>query len=445
MKKLCGIVICLSLIINLTSCNLQNEVKNTISNNNMIITDDRIDSSASSSKEYNLVSSTVLLENSEYNTTNSAECYSCLTEYSQRTLYNQMKKNVYYICDDVSNDESYYIKRIVIKDIEMPVQEIRMTFQAFINDNVDVFWLKRSFEYDYKNGDTIIELKSNLNSRDCANYIDSLRTSINQYISLIPSDTDDFEREVYIHDLIVNNCEYDYDTAENGTDWKSFTVLGALSDGLAVCEGYAKSFKLLLNLCGINSILVLGYGQDQPHMWNVVKINGDWYHADITWDDSKDNNFYNYLNLSEETILTDHSLDEEFPKDLNTIQDNRSFNFKLPECNSMEYNYHYKNTYILEEFSQATDYDIINEICYAVLSNQTSYSLIIGNDMDYQDAINTLLKNEPYKLFYYLMKANDFLTDEYNITLYYSSVSYYQYEPLRLLTITLKYDKEYNT
>lgn len=439
MKRFFSLFVGIVLLFSLTSCRLSNEIKSTVSNY-FNITDNKINSD-DNKKEYNLVSPTVYINNSNYNSVNSTDCYSMLNNYYQRNLYNQMQRNVYYICDTITNDRDYYIKRIVIQDVEIPVQEIRMTFYAFINDNVDVFWLKRSFEYDYRDGDTIIELKSILNSTECAENIDKLRLHINQYLDSIPSDLGEFERELAIHDLIVNNCQYDNNASQISDNWSSFTVVGALVNGMAVCEGYAKSFKLLLNLCGINSRLILGYGNSQPHMWNIVKINDNWYYADITWDDSQQHINHNYLNLNSDKMLIDHTLDEEYPSDLNCITENKSFNFKIPECFSMEYNYNYQMTYVLNEFSQTTDSEIINEICQTILSNQDSYSIIIGDNMDYEDTVNKLLSEEPYKLFYYLIKANEFLEQEYNITIDTSSLSYYKFERLRLITINLNYSE----
>lgn len=63
------------------------------------------------------------------------------------------------------------------------------------------------------------------------------------------------------------------------------TVYGALIDGDCVCEGYSKAAQLLFQMCGIESYYVTGDTSGGPHGWNIVKVDGDYYQLDITWND----------------------------------------------------------------------------------------------------------------------------------------------------------------
>ncbi len=58
-----------------------------------------------------------------------------------------------------------------------------------------------------------------------------------------------------------------------------------LDGGVAVCEGYAKSFMILCGEFNIPAILVIGEAGGVAHMWNYVQVNGGWYAVDTTWDD----------------------------------------------------------------------------------------------------------------------------------------------------------------
>lgn len=53
-----------------------------------------------------------------------------------------------------------------------------------------------------------------------------------------------------------------------------------------VCSGYSKAYQELLARVGIEAYYISGlvYGDD-PHAWNVVKIDGKYYCTDVTWDD----------------------------------------------------------------------------------------------------------------------------------------------------------------
>lgn len=123
----------------------------------------------------------------------------------------------------------------------------------------------------------------------------------------------DLQKEKAVHDYIVNNTRYDEINYDKGTiPDESYSPYGVLIKGTAVCEGYAKATALLLNMAGVKSIVVLGW----DHAWNIVKINGRYYHLDTTWDDpvtSSGENLlrYDYFNLSDSQISKDHFWDKE--------------------------------------------------------------------------------------------------------------------------------------
>lgn len=108
-----------------------------------------------------------------------------------------------------------------------------------------------------------------------------LAAAAEKIISRIPQNGD-FEKALYIHDYLVSNCKYER-KSENGY---ISTVYGCLVEGTANCEGYAKSFSYLARLAGLNAVLVTGTTDNgENHAWNKVKIGGDWYNLDVTWDD----------------------------------------------------------------------------------------------------------------------------------------------------------------
>lgn len=122
----------------------------------------------------------------------------------------------------------------------------------------------------------------------------------------------DYQKEKAIHDYIVNNTRYD---TRSYVPEESYTPYGVLINGVAVCQGYAYATALLLNMAGVKSIVVVGTAGGGPHAWNIVQINGQYYHLDTTWDDPvvlTGNNTiknvlrYNYFNLSDSEIAKDH-------------------------------------------------------------------------------------------------------------------------------------------
>ncbi len=96
----------------------------------------------------------------------------------------------------------------------------------------------------------------------------------------------DYEKIKQVHDWLVDNIEYDdtYNLPNNRN------IYGGLINNKTVCEGYAKTFKYLLDELDIPCILVAGTaknsdGKEENHMWNYVELLGTWYSFDVTWDD----------------------------------------------------------------------------------------------------------------------------------------------------------------
>ncbi len=107
------------------------------------------------------------------------------------------------------------------------------------------------------------------------NLVQSLRFSNDKYYQI---------RE--IHDFIVENTEYDETVSKSNI----YNIYGTLINKEAVCEGYAKTFKYILDKLDIPCIIACGIGQNskgqtESHAWNYVKLNNAWYAVDVTWDD----------------------------------------------------------------------------------------------------------------------------------------------------------------
>ncbi len=97
----------------------------------------------------------------------------------------------------------------------------------------------------------------------------------------------DFEKARALHDYLVLNCEYDIENYRNDTiPAASYTATGALVNHTAVCAGYARAYQALLTEAGIPSYYVSGTtASNGAHAWNIIQIDGEWYHVDTTWDD----------------------------------------------------------------------------------------------------------------------------------------------------------------
>ena len=86
-----------------------------------------------------------------------------------------------------------------------------------------------------------------------------------------------------IHDYIINHTEYDKLKYENKNDdtYKSNTAYGVLIEGYGTCNGYADAMEIFLDKMNIINYKI----SNEEHIWNLVYLDGKWYHLDLTWDD----------------------------------------------------------------------------------------------------------------------------------------------------------------
>ncbi|RXZ78453.1 hypothetical protein EBB07_26845 [Paenibacillaceae bacterium] len=97
----------------------------------------------------------------------------------------------------------------------------------------------------------------------------------------------DLQKEEAIHDFLIDHMQYDYQEFSFGTPTVSrpYDVYGALIEQYAVCDGYAHALQMLGRLAGLEIFYIDGHAS-QPHAWNIIKIDGNFYHVDATWNDN---------------------------------------------------------------------------------------------------------------------------------------------------------------
>lgn len=127
--------------------------------------------------------------------------------------------------------------------------------------------------------------------------------------SVITPGMSEYEIAKELHDYLALNCAYDAYWEYNNAPaivTNAHTAYGALIEGAAVCEGYALAYMAMLRYNGIECIYVSG----GTHGWNIVKIDGEWYHVDVTWDDPVPDKAgyvrYNYFLKSDAVFRKDH-------------------------------------------------------------------------------------------------------------------------------------------
>ncbi|MGE7828099.1 transglutaminase domain-containing protein [Paenibacillus sp. NPDC093718] len=175
-----------------------------------------------------------------------------------------------------------------------------------------------SYSYDYRGTSSSANVTVRLSYRETAeqtNYVNQNADSILKRI--IKPGMNDHEKVKAIHDWVVRNLKYD-------TTLTKYTAYDGLYTGSTVCQGYSLLTHKLLKGAGIQNKIVEGmaYASDNPqgqlHAWNLVLLDGKWYHLDTTWNDpvpDRDNEVsYTYYLRTDEQMGRDHTWVKSYPK-----------------------------------------------------------------------------------------------------------------------------------
>ena len=108
---------------------------------------------------------------------------------------------------------------------------------------------------------------------------DARYPSVEQLVNQVTSQclkecTTEFEKVVWLHDWILDHADYAYSYSYSSAE-------GVLARGTGTCESYHRAYVMLLNKVGIQTGRITGNG----HVWTAVRIDGEWYQVDSTWDD----------------------------------------------------------------------------------------------------------------------------------------------------------------
>ncbi len=271
------------------------------------------------------------------------------------------------------------------------LEEASKVFYAVLYDHPELFWCN----FFYKRGPELI-LKYAVTKEEANDLKKQIEESAAKYLEGIDDSMSAYDAAIRIHTKIISAVDYDTialkkQKQENGPSEDEIdylrTICGVFLNGKAVCEGYARAVQYLLQKCGIESAEAVGYihkenGElDVPHAWNIVKIDGDYYYIDTTWDDSSNtvqsvkntDRGFDYFCITTEEILR--------------TRDTELCPVAMPLCDSVKANYFYHNDFVIDSY----DINKIKEIAKTAANrNCEAFSFKCKTKALYDDALARL-------------------------------------------------------
>lgn len=177
-------------------------------------------------------------------------------------------------------------------------KQLATEFKRIVTENPALFYVqnigtlcKTKYTYTKKNGVvmpetrkyTISSIKYTIKKSEFAAKNKKFLAAADKALAQINDSMTDLQKALVLHDYLVLNNAYD-------TSLTRYTAYDALVDGTSVCQGYAMAYSYLMQQAGIECTMIVS--DKMSHAWNYVKIDGKWFHVDVTSDDPLYNGKY---------------------------------------------------------------------------------------------------------------------------------------------------------
>ncbi len=212
---------------------------------------------------------------------------------SEDYIYAEHASYIYdYIVDldnyELDPDTGKYTSMIDIRALNLAtVSDAHTFFQSFRVFHTELFFIGSSWSVwrDSTYKPVALSLTLYADKETVKEDIRRFNEETDKIIASVPTDLSDAEKALFLHEYIVLNTRYNEDVLNN-TNAEPESVYcadGVILDGNAVCQGYAYAYRYLLGRVGVYSEVVNSDAVN--HAWNIVLLDGKWYHVDTTWDD----------------------------------------------------------------------------------------------------------------------------------------------------------------
>lgn len=154
-------------------------------------------------------------------------------------------------------------------------------FSDILTSVPEFFYLENKITYYYRDEaftKIVTEVRFNykLSGEQLENAKINYENELAYIVSLVDSKMSEVEKALWVHDYMIDAFEYD-------NDGRFFDAYSLFTERKGVCQAYSLAYIAVLRELGINAVMVTS--EEMNHAWNLVEINGNWYHVDLVYDD----------------------------------------------------------------------------------------------------------------------------------------------------------------
>ncbi|MDE5859616.1 MAG: hypothetical protein K2H23_04430, partial [Oscillospiraceae bacterium] len=223
--------------------------------------------------------------------------------------------------------------------MNITVDDYQAVYQQIYSDENSIYYIDKTMKYA-RNSKTQTIASAIIAYKYSNNEIKRMQEAVEEeadkIIGQITINMTEYDIVKFFYDYLAENVKYD-ESSEHCRD-----IYGTLVNKNALCEGYAKAFSYLCDKVGIETLTITGEADKVPHMWNMVKIGGEWYHIDITYavTDSRLGKYVRY-----DYFCVDDSV-------INSGRDVYEKDYSYPKATSDRCNYYVKNGLMADSWDE---------------------------------------------------------------------------------------------
>lgn len=202
--------------------------------------------------------------------------YSENQEFAKRYL--SMTAGTVSVEDAIYNGLSLAAESIDISAYHLTGEEMKKAYVSVLNKHGDLFYVQNSWQYSLSSSDFVQNIFPSYaaTGSELSQMQEEFQTLTGEIMDQVDDSWSDMEKALFYHDYICTNFEYD-------TSLKIHDAYQFLTEKKGVCQAYTLLYGYFLNEEGIANDTATS--DSMNHIWNVVSMDGNWYHVDVTWDD----------------------------------------------------------------------------------------------------------------------------------------------------------------
>ncbi|MBR4096837.1 MAG: hypothetical protein IKK42_05995 [Oscillospiraceae bacterium] len=291
--------------------------------------------------------------------------------------YNQLSEKQLYIYDAVIAAVERLKTDVPLSTVmDISAEEYCEVYQQIYNDEHALFYIDTKMQYAMntstkKIASAVIFYK--YSDEKIAEMQKKIDDEVTKVLEGITADMTEYDKVKYFYDYLASAAVYD-ESGENCRD-----IYGVFVDRKAICGGYSKAFSHLCDKVGIETVTVTGDADGEAHMWNMVKIDGQWYNIDITYavTESELGSYvrYDYFCVTDEMLADTRSVYEQI--------------YTYPKATATDCDYYIKNGLMADSWEDAKAM-LTNQIAEVTKEGSFVIQVKCSSKETYEDVIYRL-------------------------------------------------------